>query len=162
MAGRRKGPFKGWTMVGVGLTCYGFGVSPGYYSWGFFAPEVMADIGLTREQVGQIFGAFTLTFAVAGPTAAWSIQRWGLRATVTAGALVAALLVTLLVAGLQWQAASKLEVQVASLETELAESQLEVRAHEARMSEVRGAVSGLAQRVEHLQTLVRRPLPKGP
>ena len=78
------------------------------------------------------------------------------------GALVAALLVTLLVAGLQWQAASKLEVQVASLETELAESQLEVRAHEARMSEVRGAVSGLAQRVEHLQTLVRRPLPKGP
>ena len=83
--------FYGWPLVGVGFVVYGLGIGPGYYSWGFFAPEVMADIGLTREQVGQIFGAFTLTFAVAGPTAAWSIQRWGLRATVTAGALVAAL-----------------------------------------------------------------------
>ena len=78
------------------------------------------------------------------------------------GALAAALLITMLVAGFQWQVASRLEVQVASLEAELAASKLEVRAHEARISEVRGAVSGLAQRVEHLQALVVKPLPKAP
>ncbi len=86
--GRR---FYGWPLVGIGFLVYGLGIGPGYYSWGFFAPEIMADIGLTREQVGQIFGAFTLTFAVAGPTAAWGIRRFGLRGTVTVGALVAAL-----------------------------------------------------------------------
>ena len=83
--------FYGWPLVGIGFLVYGLGIGPGYYSWGFFAPEVIADIGLTREQVGQIFGAFTLTFAVAGPAAAWGIRRWGLRGTVTVGALVAAL-----------------------------------------------------------------------
>ena len=83
--------FYGWPLVGIGFVVYGLGIGPGYYSWGFFAPEVMADIGLTRQQVGQIFGAFTLTFAVAGPLAAWSIRRWGLRGTVAVGALVAAL-----------------------------------------------------------------------
>lgn len=83
--------FYGWPLVGIGFVVYGLGIGPGYYSWGFFAPEVMADIGLTRQQVGQIFGAFTLTFAVAGPLAAWSIRSWGLRGTVAVGALVAAL-----------------------------------------------------------------------
>jgi hypothetical protein len=40
--------FYGWPLVGIGFVVYGLGIGPGYYSWGFFAPEVMADIGLTR------------------------------------------------------------------------------------------------------------------
>ena len=86
-----KTEFYGWRVVAAGFLVYGLGLGPGYYSWGFFAPEVIADLGLTREQVGQVFGAFTLTFAVAGPLAAWGIRRWGVRQTITVGALIASL-----------------------------------------------------------------------
>ena len=82
--------FYGWPLVGVGFLVYGFGIGPGYYSWGFFAPEIIDDIGLTREQVGQVFGVFTLMNAVAGPLAAWGIRRFGLRGTVTVGAMICA------------------------------------------------------------------------
>lgn len=82
--------FYGWTLIGIGFLVYGLGIAPGYYSWGFFAPEMIADLGLSREQVGAIFGTFTLTFALVGPFAAWCIRRLGVRATTTLGALVAA------------------------------------------------------------------------
>ena len=88
---RTKRTFYGWTLVAVGFLVYGFGVAPGYYSWGFLAPELIAELDLTRQQIGSIFGAFTLTFALAGPLAALAIRRFGLRATVTFGALLAAL-----------------------------------------------------------------------
>ena len=91
MAGQRKGPFKAWTMVGVGLTCYGFGVSPGYYSWGFFAPEMMAELDLSRQQIGDIFGIFNLILATIALAAGPAIARWGLRRVVSSGAAVAAM-----------------------------------------------------------------------
>ena len=83
--------FYGWFLVGIGFLVYGLGIGPGYYSWGFFAPEIIAELGLTREHVGGIFGAFTLTFAAVGPLAALAIRRFGVRLTVTTGALLAAL-----------------------------------------------------------------------
>lgn len=83
--------FYGWPLVGVGFLIYGLGIGPGYYSWGFLAPELIAELGLTREQVGGIFGAFTLTFALVSPLAALVIRRFGIRVSVTAGALLAAL-----------------------------------------------------------------------
>ena len=83
--------FYGWPIVGIGFFVYGFGIGPGYYSWGFFAPEVIAELGLTREQVGSVFGAFTLTFALVGPVTALAIRHLGIRTTVTIGALLAAL-----------------------------------------------------------------------
>ncbi len=81
--------FYGWTLVGVGFVAYGLGVAPGYYSWGFLAPELMDELGLTREQIGSIFGTFTLTLATVSPLAAIAIRRFGLRATISAGALCA-------------------------------------------------------------------------
>lgn len=83
--------FYGWFLVGIGFLVYGLGIGPGYYSWGFFAPEIIADLGLTREQIGSVFGTFTLTFALVGPLTAIAIRRFGIRLTVTTGALVAAL-----------------------------------------------------------------------
>ena len=85
----QKRSFYGWTVVVVGFFVYGFGIGPGYYSWGFFAPEVIAELDLSRQQVGSIFGAFTLTFALAGPLAALAFRRFGVRTTVTLGALLA-------------------------------------------------------------------------
>ena len=90
MAKRRKEPFYGWYMVGVGLTCYGFGVSPGYYSWGFYAPEMIEELGLSRKQFGDVFGIFSLVMSVVALAAGYAITRWGLRRVVSTGALVAA------------------------------------------------------------------------
>lgn len=65
-------------------------MAPAYYSWGFLAPEMMTDIGITREQVGSMFGTFTLMYAVVSPLAATAMGRFGLRAVVTTGSLIAA------------------------------------------------------------------------
>jgi MFS family permease len=83
-------PFLGWPMVGLAFLLYGFGMAPAYYAWGFLAPEIIADIGLTRAQVGNTFGLFALTFAATSPLAAAAIRRIGLRATVATGATIGA------------------------------------------------------------------------
>ena len=86
--GRRL--YYGWPLVGVGFLVYGLGIAPAYYSWGFFGPELVRDLGLTRAQVGSMFGAFTLMLSVVSPLAAAAMGRFGLRAVVTAGALISA------------------------------------------------------------------------
>jgi sugar phosphate permease len=82
--------FYGWPLVFVGFLLYGLGMAPAYYSWGFFAPEVIREIGLSRQQVGEIFGAFTLSFAVVSSLTAAFVTRIGLRATITCGSLISA------------------------------------------------------------------------
>lgn len=82
--------FYGWPLVFVGFLLYGLGMAPAYYSWGFFAPEVIRDLGLSRQQIGEIFGAFTLSFAVVSSLTGVLVQRFGLRATITFGSFVAA------------------------------------------------------------------------
>lgn len=77
-------------MVGIGFLTYGLGIAPGYYGLGIFASSLIADLELTRQQIGQMFGAFTFTYGLVSPLAAAAIRRWGIRATVTAGALCAA------------------------------------------------------------------------
>ena len=77
-------------MVGVGFVIYGLGIAPGYYGLGLFASSLIADLELTRQQIGWMFGAFTFTYGLISPVAAAVIRRWGIRATVTAGALCAA------------------------------------------------------------------------
>ncbi len=77
-------------MVAVGFLTYGLGIAPAYYGLGIFASSLIADLELTRQQIGQMFGAFTFTYGLVSPVAAAVIRRWGIRATVTAGALCAA------------------------------------------------------------------------
>ena len=77
-------------MVGIGFLIYGLGIAPAYYGLGVFASSLIEDLGLTRQQIGEIFGAFTFTYGLVSPVAAAVIRRWGIRATVTAGALCAA------------------------------------------------------------------------
>ena len=76
--------------MGVGFLVYGLGIAPAYYSWGFLAPEMMGEVGLTREQIGSLFGSFTLMYAAVSPIAAAAMGRFGMRAVVTAGSLIAA------------------------------------------------------------------------
>ena len=89
--GKGKPLFHGWYIVLAGLFCYGLGISPAYYSWGFFAPEVMEELDLSRAQVGDVFGIFHLMFSIVAPVVGIALDRFGIRATVTVGALCAAL-----------------------------------------------------------------------
>ncbi|MEM6705833.1 MAG: MFS transporter [Acidobacteriota bacterium] len=82
--------FYGWPLVFVGFLLYGLGMAPAYYSWGFFAPEVIRELGLSRQQIGEIFGAFTLGFAGVSSLTGALVGRFGLRATITFGSFVAA------------------------------------------------------------------------
>ena len=83
--------YYGWPMVGLGFLFYGLGIAPAYYSWGFFAPEIIADLDLTRQQVGEIFGAFALMLSISSMVSSTLINRWGIRVTVTLGAVLASL-----------------------------------------------------------------------
>ena len=83
--------FYGWILVAVAWLIYGFGISPGFYSWGFFTPELIGELGFTRGQTGDMFGLFTFMYSGIGPVAGALIARWGLRATMTAGSLLASL-----------------------------------------------------------------------
>ncbi len=82
--------FYGWPMVAVGFVTYGLGIAPAYYGLGIFASALIDDLGLTRQQIGEVFGAFTFSYGLISPVAAAVIRRWGIRSTVTAGALCAA------------------------------------------------------------------------
>jgi sugar phosphate permease len=83
--------FYGWPLVGLGFIFYGLGIAPAYYSWGFFAPEIIDELGISRQDIGEVFGTLTLMLSLTSVLAAITIERWGLRATVTVGASIAAL-----------------------------------------------------------------------
>ena len=83
-----KGLFYGSIILPVAWILYGFGISPAYYAAGQFAPELKADLGLTDEQWGYIWGAFNFVFSAMGPVAAYLVARFSVRFTMTAGALI--------------------------------------------------------------------------
>lgn len=80
----------GWWMLVVGWLIYGLGVSPGYYSWGVLAEATMPDLGMDRARVGLVFGIFTLLYSTVAPLSGVLVQRFGVRAMMTVGSLVAA------------------------------------------------------------------------
>ena len=81
----------GWFMVAVTWICYGFGVSPGYYSWGNFAPEIIADLDLDRESFGAIFGIFTFIFSFVGVLVGPAMARWSIRSVMVFGFVTSAI-----------------------------------------------------------------------
>lgn len=83
--------FYGWILVGVLWVCYGFGISPAYYSWGAFASSLIKDLDLDRERMGAVFGLFTFLYSGVGPLVGISMSRIGIRATITGGFLMSAL-----------------------------------------------------------------------
>lgn len=87
MAGEKRF-FYGWILVGVLWFCYGFGISPAYYSWGAFAPSLIEDLEFNRADIGGVFGWFTLLYSCVGPLVGMSMSRWGIRATMTGGFLM--------------------------------------------------------------------------
>lgn len=80
--------FLGWKMVGLGSVCYGLAISPMYYCWGFFLPEMQADLGMNDTQGGLIFSVFSWIYHGLGPVAGFAIGRWGIRSMMSLGAVV--------------------------------------------------------------------------
>ena len=77
--------------MGVGSFCYGFGISPMYYSWGFFLPEMREEITLTETQSGMVFSVFSYVYHLLGPLVGFLMGRWGIRSVVGFGSAVAVL-----------------------------------------------------------------------
>lgn len=82
--------FYGWAIVLVAGLCYGFGMSPMYYSWSIFAPRLVADLGIDRGDVGGVFGLFNVLYQFVGVGVGIAIVRLGLRRVMAAGFCVTA------------------------------------------------------------------------
>ena len=83
-------PFKiyyGWLLIPIGFFVYGFGLSPIYYSWGFYGPEMVKEIDISMTQVGSIFGVFQFFYTSCPPLVAVAISYVGLRWTMAGGSL---------------------------------------------------------------------------
>ena len=86
-----KRPFIGWWVVGVGSLCYGFGISPMYYGWGLFLPEMQEDLALTATQAGLVFSVFSWIYHLLGPPVGVAMSRWGIRSVMVPGSLIGVL-----------------------------------------------------------------------
>ena len=89
-AARRAATFYGWPLVGVAWLLYGLQVA-GFYSWGFYLPEMSQDLSLTRAGGGIVFGVATFCAGAFAPLVGMAISRFGLRAVMTSGFAVSAL-----------------------------------------------------------------------
>jgi len=81
--------FYGWIIIPVAWLVYGLGIAPGYYSFGQFSKPFIADLDITRQQYGLIFGIFTFLYSGVGPLVGMAQSRIGLRIVMTGGSLVA-------------------------------------------------------------------------
>lgn len=89
MAAKRRW-FYGWFIVAVAWVCYGFGISPAYYSWNGFSDELIGDLSLTQTQFGGIFGLFTLLYSCVGILVGPAMARFGIRWVMTFGFVASA------------------------------------------------------------------------
>src|SRR5262245_53112096 len=82
--------FYGVPLVAIAWVLYGFSVAP-FYSWGFFLPEMINDLGITRTQSGWVFGVYAFIGAAVSPVVGWGLGRFGIRYTMAVGSLLAAI-----------------------------------------------------------------------
>ena len=82
--------FYGRVIVLVAGLCYGFGMSPMYYSWSMFAPRIIADLGIDRAGIGGVFGLFNVLYQCVGLLVGLAIVRFGLRSVMVVGFCITA------------------------------------------------------------------------
>jgi len=71
--------YYGWMMMGFACVCYGLGIGPAYTSWGYFAPRMVADLGFSRAEIGNVFGLFILLYSSTGLIVGLFQARFGIR-----------------------------------------------------------------------------------
>ncbi len=83
--------FYGWVIVVVAGVCYGFGMSPVFYSWSIFAPRMVGDLNVGRGDIGGVFDLFNVLYQLVGLLVGLAIVRIGLRTVMAAGFCTTAL-----------------------------------------------------------------------
>ncbi len=86
----RRRRFYGLPLVAIAWVLYGFSVAP-FYSWGFFLPEMIEELGINRTQSGWVFGVYAFVGAAVAPLVGWTLGRFGIRYTMAAGSVLAAI-----------------------------------------------------------------------
>ncbi len=82
--------FYGWYLLVAACFIYGFGITPGYYSWGQFFKGLESDYHYTRADLGMFSGIFTFLYSAVGPLVGWAQRRFSIRSVMTFGALMMA------------------------------------------------------------------------
>ncbi|MEE2778036.1 MAG: MFS transporter [Acidobacteriota bacterium] len=82
--------FYGWPLAGAVWFLYGLQVA-GFYSWGFYLPEMLRDLDMSRAAGGMVFGVQSFCGGAASPFVGMAITRFGLRRVMTLGFGVSAL-----------------------------------------------------------------------
>ncbi|MEM9409136.1 MAG: MFS transporter, partial [Acidobacteriota bacterium] len=82
--------FYGWRLAVVAFFLYGCQVV-GYYGWGFYLPEALEELDMTRAQGGLVFGLYSLVGGLVSPLVGVALGRFGLRWTMAAGFLLSSL-----------------------------------------------------------------------
>jgi cyanate permease len=86
-----RGIYYGWIVVAATWLIYGMAISPTYYSWGFFAPAVAAELGLNRGFLGAVHTLYQFIYRIISPAIAYALNRFGARATITCGLCITAI-----------------------------------------------------------------------
>lgn len=81
--------FYGWRMLPPAWLIYGLGAAP-FYSWGYFAAGMNAELGLTRADSGLAFGVWSFFGGAVAPLIGICLTRYGPRSVFTLGFLVVA------------------------------------------------------------------------
>ena len=86
----KHGFFYGWVILVVAWFTYGLSFCSGYYSWSVVSPLIVADVGLTRENMGTVLGLFMFLLGGAGPLVGVAIARFGVRMVIPMGCTISA------------------------------------------------------------------------
>ncbi len=79
--------FYGIPLVVDRWVLYGFSVAP-FYSWGFFLPEMIKELGISRARsAAEVFGIYAFVGAGVAPLVGWTLGRFGIRWTMALGSV---------------------------------------------------------------------------
>lgn len=96
--------FYGWIVVGTLWALIVVATAGSGIAWGFYAKNIIEDLGLTAADIGAVSGLAVVTYSVGSPIAGYLIVRYGSRAVMTVGCLMSALGCCLIASGTQlWQ-----------------------------------------------------------
>lgn len=83
--------FYGWFLAGFMWLMLIAALGGSVFAWGFYAKEIMAELGLTAADIGAISGLTVVFYAVGSPIVGMLIARFGCRKVMPFGALSGAL-----------------------------------------------------------------------
>lgn len=80
--------FYGWILLGALSGIYFFAVGTVVYGFSVIIPDMIAAMGWTRSEASLGYSILAFVMGMSGPVAAFSINRIGVRATMSLGGLI--------------------------------------------------------------------------